>query len=516
MKHINQKIIQPSKMIVTRSCVFVACLSLCFSFRATRAELTIALDQQDRPRNNMILHSIKPSDPYSTSSIQSLSSLLKTKVSSSRERTVLEIVKDQWKRLCRANIFRSSSIPSSLTILFILFGWTLLVSAKALLIVSPIFFKNLVNLSQDFDRSLDYRNILQWNFFGILIGFGCSKIASGLLIYLADLILLPLIIDTATQLPMEAYFTELSLPKTGRRTIASQPALLNESVQSANRLRSESRALDRGLRANNLFLYRALFNIFPALLEISLTIAMMANKAGILVGSIAGAVTGLYLSLTFSIMHLRVPLLQRQLTAESAANRFVEDAIACGEVVRAYGGVDYEMVKYKRALVKVGRASDAVRKSFSQLKLLQSSILGLGSLLVTSCTLIPYLSPLGGFRHTISLSSHGNLASNLILIQSLFAQLFVPLDHIGQHFRDCASAMEDLRELYAVRSQGNITATRSNLLAVDLQSQLESFSCHNLFELKSQQALGDIIIPRSGYALGVVGPSGKLSPLSLA
>ena len=38
-----------------------------------------------------------------------------------------------------------------------------------------------------------------------------------------------------------------------------------------------------------------------------------------------------------------------------------------------------------------------------------------------------------------------------MLVQSLFAQLCAPLDHVGQHFRDCMSAAEDLRDLETLK-----------------------------------------------------------------
>jgi hypothetical protein len=44
----------------------------------------------------------------------------------------------------------------------------------------------------------------------------------------------------------------------------------------------------------------------------------------------------------------------------------------------------------------------------------------------------------------------GTVAGQLVLVSSLFAQLCAPLDHVGQHFRDCVAAAEVLRELEGV------------------------------------------------------------------
>jgi hypothetical protein len=44
------------------------------------------------------------------------------------------------------------------------------------------------------------------------------------------------------------------------------------------------------------------------------------------------------------------------------------------------------------------------------------------------------------------------VSGQLVLVQSLFAQLCAPLDHVGQHFRDCVSAAEDLRDLESLKT----------------------------------------------------------------
>ena len=49
------------------------------------------------------------------------------------------------------------------------------------------------------------------------------------------------------------------------------------------------------------------------------------------------------------------------------------------------------------------------------------------------------------------MDSRFSVAGQLVLVQSLYAQLCAPLDHVGQHFRDAVSAAEDLRDLESLK-----------------------------------------------------------------
>lgn len=158
------------------------------------------------------------------------------------------------------------------------------------------------------------------------------------------------------------------------------------------------------------------------------------------------------------------------------------------------------------------------------------------------------------------------MAGQLVLVQSLFAQLCSPLDHVGQHFRDCVSAAEDLRDLESLKRvlatpqgankndnkninknnnippQNKKSVNSVNTDINDSQTRIpkvyrqyggaDSWSLsparmemkNLIFSYPSVGAnklnnMGDIkpilnnisfIIPPGGYSLGIVGPSGDV------
>lgn len=148
------------------------------------------------------------------------------------------------------------------------------------------------------------------------------------------------------------------------------------------------------------------------------------------------------------------------------------------------------------------------------------------------------------------------MAGQLVLVQSLFAQLCSPLDHVGQHFRDCVSAAEDLRDLESLKrvlaTPGNTENNRKNKeksenkksdteiiddqariprvfrqyggadawslspARMEMKNLIFSYpsvgtnKLNNMGEIKPILNNISFTIPPGGYSLGIVGPSGDV------
>lgn len=149
------------------------------------------------------------------------------------------------------------------------------------------------------------------------------------------------------------------------------------------------------------------------------------------------------------------------------------------------------------------------------------------------------------------------MAGQLVLVQSLFAQLCSPLDHVGQHFRDCVSAAEDLRDLESLkrvlatptdkdnnnrknaeknsqnkktlteihdekariprvfRQYGGADAWSMSPARMEMKNLIFSYPSVGLNKLNNIGEFKPILnnisftIPPGGYSLGIVGPSGR-------
>ena len=296
------------------------------------------------------------------------------------------------------------------------------------------------------------------------------------------------------------------------------------------------RALDRGLRASNQLLYRSIFSLLPSFIESVAVLALLCIKAGRNVGLVAAIVSYSFVLLSGWAMNKRLPILRNQLQAEGGANSCAEDALSLAETVAAYGAMSTENNRYSAALRRVSESSLAVRYSFSVLKVMQSVILGLGFTAVT------YVSVMAAATDLAIPQRNSDVASKLVLVQALFAQLCAPLDHVGQHLRDCLSAAEDLRELEGLKLMGPADVAANDATQThhipeaktsshDLLRYFQDFSSssagissppilevrdlvfqyrNSALNLQRPTILNHVTLslPRRGYSIGLVGPSG--------
>lgn len=321
-------------------------------------------------------------------------------------------------------------------------GWILLIVSKAILLSGSVYLKMLIEKSamhSTRDRSMQQGALSST--FGLFVGVGMSRIVSGLVGLVCDLILSPATNTAADILPREAFSAALAgasrrcddgLPRGEHTPELSAVAQGQDEGKSG----AARRVLDRGVKASGQFLYRSVFNLFPKFVDSTCILVLLAVKTGLSVGIAAAVVAYLFAISTGMIMQFRIPLLRRQLREQSIANGYAEDALNLAETVAAFGATREEEARYARALKGVGRAGIAVRRSFAVLKFIQATILGVGSTVVA----------LTAWHSNPHLSGPA-LSSQLAFVQALFAQLCVPLDTFGIHFRDAVSAAEDLREL---------------------------------------------------------------------
>ena len=367
-----------------------------------------------------------------------------TTTTQSRIPGTMETAKIQLSRLFDRNI---GSLKMSRKERFarIIVGWTLLLTAKSIALASPLFFRALVNEGKIVDglvattgpMTLDA--VMQASALGLILGLGTAKLAAGFVQLICELILSSATVSAAEALPQEAFSAALAsasrrwedgvvgataknnnipnpLPtaattgggggggkspvidvvpamKSKDKSLASG-ATAAAGGQDEGRSGFARRALDRGLRASNQFLYRTIFNLLPSFVESFCVVCLMIQRAGLVVGLTAGLVAYTFVGLTMFVMHKRIPVLRAMLRAEGIANGCAEDALSLAETVASFGAMKLEETRYADALARVSRANMKVRYTFSFLKLSQTIVNGLGAALLIYVTWKTATNPL--------------------------------------------------------------------------------------------------------------------------
>lgn len=456
----------------------------------------------------------------------------------------------------------------------IITSWTLLFLSKSLLLASPLYFRKLIEMGNQLgalstaEKASPALPVLLASAAGLVVGFGASRVTAGLVQLVSELLLSPATTVCAEGLPLEAFHAALlassarsdSMSNGGggrEETVGTKKPALS-AIQAAAGGQDEGRsgfarrALDRGLRASNQFLYRAIFSLLPALVESLAVLCLICFKTSWQVGGTAAAVAGTFVVFSATVMKRRLPIMRGLLREEGAANGFAEDALSLAETVAAFGATELEVRRYAAALTLVSAAAIRVRHSFSLLKATQAAILGFGACAIAHVTWTQALASAAVSGATAAAVS-ASLSGQLVLVQALFAQLVSPLDHVGQHFRDCVSAAEDMRELEGLKAAGGrggvavgrprsgsdktgvmggaeqAMATQRGEGGHDSKTRPPRLEVRNLsFCYAPEHAAVDaggaaalpgagtyglqgvsVVVPAGGFALGIVGPSGS-------
>ena len=314
---------------------------------------------------------ISKKDDITKKLAQFRTSRLPATTTQSRIPGTMETAKIQLSRLFDRNI-GSLKMTRKERFARIIVGWSLLLIAKSIALASPLFFRALVNEGKIVDglvattgpMSLDA--VMQASALGLILGLGSAKLAAGFVQLICELILSSATVSAAEALPQEAFSAALAsasrrwedgvvgattkgnnvanpLPTATTATMSATGGVGKSPVigvvpsvkpkdkslasgataaaggQDEGRSGFARRALDRGLRASNQFLYRTIFNLLPSFVESFCVVCLMIQRAGLVVGLTAGLVAYTFVGLTMFIMHKRIPVLRSMLRAEGDA-----------------------------------------------------------------------------------------------------------------------------------------------------------------------------------------------------
>ena len=350
----------------------------------------------------------------------------------------------------------------------IIISWCFLILAKVVALSTPLYFHALIDKASQFDSSptkvdTDKSIVIKFGLLnasiesavlGLMVGYIATRISAGAIHLLSEFILFPATTSVGELLPRQA-FTSALLIASQRNEVTSSSIIAGGNVKksSAGIVKQQDiggnarRMLDKGLKSSNLFLYRSIFNLLPSIVESIFIVILMSYKTNRIIGITAGVVAYTFVYITSSIMHRRAFMIRHLRNEENTANGYAEDSIALAETVASFGTSAIEELRYASALKQISKMENVVRESFSYLKLIQVVILGIGSSILIISTWISHDKN----NSNVSGGSDGKtINGSLLLSQALFSQLCSALNLVGQHFRDCVTASEDMKDLEEV------------------------------------------------------------------
>ena len=256
----------------------------------------------------------------------------------------------------------------------------------------------------------------------LLLGYGALRLSITLFTELREFLFYPVAARIARRVSLEAFDHLLALSL--RFHLERQTG-------------GVSRDMERGSRSIQSLLNYTIYNILPTLVEISLVISLLAAKFDGWFAAIAFGALALYITFTVSITEWRTKYRRAMNEQDSKASTKAIDALINYETVKYFSNEHFEQARYDDNLRRLERASIKSQTSLSLLNLGQSTIIAV------AVTLLVWRATLGVVDGSMTLG-------DLVLVNALMIQLYIPLNFLGVIYREIKQSMIDMEKMFTL------------------------------------------------------------------
>jgi len=257
-----------------------------------------------------------------------------------------------------------------------------------------------------------------------------------------------------------------------------------------------TKIVERGTKSIDTMLYFLLFNIAPTVIELTAVCIIFYLKFGLGLVVATLVMVAFYITFTQKVTAWRNHLRRDMVDLDTGANAHAVDSLLNFETVKYFGAEEREAARYGGAM----RAyQEAAVKSENSLVLLN-----IGQAMVTN------LMMAGAMAFTVRGWSLGTFSTgDVVLVNTLLAQLFRPLDLLGMVYRTIRQGLIDMEAMFALVDTKTDVVDRPDAQPLAIASGAVRFD-HVTFGYDPDRViLRDVSfsVP-PGATLAIVGPSG--------
>ncbi len=257
-----------------------------------------------------------------------------------------------------------------------------------------------------------------------------------------------------------------------------------------------SRDIERGSRAIHALLNYFIYNILPTLVEITLVIVLLASRFDGWFAVITLCALVAYIAYTITVTEWRTHFRRAMNEQDSKANTRAVDALINYETVKYFGNERFEQARYDENLRHLEKASIKSQSSLSLLNLGQSLIIAV------TVTLLVWRATLGVVEGSLTLG-------DLVLVNALMIQLYIPLNFLGVIYREIKQSTVDMEKMFALLSTHREIADAPDAKPLVVREGTVRFERVHFAYDPARAILDDVSfeIP-AGKTVAVVGASG--------
>jgi ABC-type transport system involved in Fe-S cluster assembly fused permease/ATPase subunit len=258
-----------------------------------------------------------------------------------------------------------------------------------------------------------------------------------------------------------------------------------------------SRDIERGTRGISTLLSYMLFSIVPVVLEFTLVAAVLFAKFDWRFVAVTFAAVAVYLAFTFGVTEWRIDIRRRANELDSKANTRAIDSLLNYETVKYFNNEEYEAKRYDDNLRQYESAAVKTEASLGLLNIGQSLIIAI------AITLLMILAAEGVAAGTLTLG-------DLVLINGLLIQLYIPLNFLGMVYREIKQALADMDRMFRLLEENREIQDKPDAVELPPGSASVSYEQVDFSYDPRRQILHEVSfeIP-AGKKVAVVGASGS-------
>jgi ATP-binding cassette subfamily B protein len=257
-----------------------------------------------------------------------------------------------------------------------------------------------------------------------------------------------------------------------------------------------TKIVERGTKSIDMMLYFLLFNIAPTFVQLAIVLSLFWVKFGLGLVAVTAFMVWLYIRWTRTITDWRTKLRVEMNDLDTGAVARAVDSLLNYETVKYFGAEEREARRYGKAVRAYAEAAIRNETSLAWLNIGQS--------------LITNLMMAGAMGFVVWGWSVGRFSvGDLVIVNTLLAQLFRPLDMLGMVYRTIRQGLIDMEAMFA------LVDTRAEIVdapdAPDLAvtaGHVRFEDVHFAYEAGRPILRGIDLDVAPGTMTAVVGPSG--------
>ena len=364
----------------------------------------------------------------------------------------------------------------------VLFALSCLIAAKFANLGIPILMKDLID-------SLDVKAGSPQSLLvvpvGIIIAYGLLRISASIFTELREALF--------------ARVTQNAVRKVALQVFEHLHSLAL-SFHLARQTGGVSRDIERGTRGIQSLISYSLYSILPTLIEFCLVLGYFAYSYDIWFAAITLAALVLYILFTILVTEWRTHYRRTMNDMDSKANQKAIDSLLNFETVKYFGNEAFEARRYDENLLRYQTAAVKSQKTLAALNLGQQIIIAIGLVLIL------WRATLGVVNGTMTLG-------DLVLVNTLMIQLYIPLNFLGVIYREIKQSLTDMDRMFSLLNTDKEIADSPDAHPLKIDNydhgpdvRFENVSFH--YDAK-REILHDVSFNiRAGTITAVVGQSG--------